>query len=206
MSYKKIKNGQEVKDSLSKGINAVANVVRTTLGPVGKNVIIETQYGPIVTVDGVSVAKEIVLEDSFENQGAQLCIEVASKTNDVAGDGTTTATVLAQAMVNEGLKYTIAGGNPLSVKKGMEKALNNAIDIITSLSIPINTKEQTKHIATISGKDSEIGVMISDAIDKVGKNGIITTEESVNRTTHLQLQDGFRIDNGWANHFFINNP
>jgi chaperonin GroEL len=201
---KRIKHGTEAKEALSKGINTVANTVRTTLGPAGRSVIAEREIGgPMVTVDGVSVAKEINLADSFENQGAQLCIEVASRTNELAGDGTTTATVLAQAIVNEGLKYTSVGGNPIKVKKGIIKAVNEALSIIQRLAIPITTKDQTRKIAIISGKDEEIGELVSNAIDKAGKNGIISIEESGTRDTYLDLIDGFEIESGYLNPYFI---
>lgn len=207
MKIKRIIFDKEAREKLEAGINAVANAVSTTLGPLGRNVIIEREHGgPMVTVDGVSVAKEIKLADKFEDMGAQLCIEVAGKTNEIAGDGTSSSVVLAQALVNEGLKYTSMGGNPLAVKRGIELGVEQATQIIKELAIPITTKEQTKYIATISGKDKEIGNNIADAIEQVGKSGLISIEESNGRDTYLELVEGFELDSGYMNPYFITHP
>lgn len=165
--------------ALERGVNAVANAVKVTLGPRGRNVVLEKKFGsPTITKDGVTVAKEVELEDHLENIGAQLLKEVASKTNDVAGDGTTTATVLAQAIVREGLKNVAAGANPLALKRGIEKAVEAAVEKIKALAIPVEDRKAIEEVATISANDPEVGKLIADAMEKVGKEGIITVEES----------------------------
>ncbi|MCS7158749.1 MAG: chaperonin GroEL, partial [Blastocatellia bacterium] len=175
MPAKMLKFNEEARRALERGVNKVANAVKVTLGPKGRNVVLDRKWGaPIITKDGVTVAKEIELSDPWENMGAQLCREVASKTNDVAGDGTTTATVLAQALVNEGMRYVAAGGNPIALKRGMEKAVAKAVETIKQHAIPVTEREQIEYVATIAGNDPEIGKMIAEAIDKVGKDGVIT--------------------------------
>jgi chaperonin GroEL (HSP60 family) len=173
MPAKMLKFNEEARRALERGVNKVANAVRVTLGPKGRNVVLDRKWGaPVITKDGVTVAKEIELSDPWENMGAQLCREVASKTNDVAGDGTTTATVLAQALVNEGMRYVAAGGNPIALKRGIEKAVAKAVETIKAHAIPVTEREQTEYVATIAGNDPEIGKMIAEAMDKVGKDGL----------------------------------
>ncbi|MEG0872637.1 MAG: chaperonin GroEL [Clostridia bacterium] len=194
--------GREAKEALERGVDALADSVKVTLGPKGRNVVLEKSYGsPLITNDGVSIAKEIDLEDPFENMGAQLVKEVATKTNDVAGDGTTTATVLAQAMIKEGLKNVLAGSNPIIVKKGIEKAVNIAIDEIKKISTPINGKEDIARVASISANDEEIGILISDAMEKVSKDGVITIEESKTMNTELEVVEGMQFDRGYLSSY-----
>ena len=174
---KDIKYGVEAREALQAGVDKLADVVRVTLGPKGRNVVLEKSYGsPTITNDGVTIAKEIDLEDGFENMGAQLIKEVASKTNDVAGDGTTTATVLAQAMVHEGMRNLAAGANPIILKKGMKKATDAAVDALVKMSKPVNGKEQIARVAAVSSGDDEVGEMVADAMEKVSKDGVITIE------------------------------
>ena len=168
MPAKQIIFDEEARRALERGLNEVANAVRVTIGPKGRNVVIQTPSGPIVTKDGVTVAKAVELEDPYENLGAQLCIQVSSKTNDNAGDGTTTATVLAQAIVKEGLKIVAAGGNPISIKRGIDKAVDSIVEAIAEISKPIESKEQIQFIATISGNESEVGQIVADAMEAVG--------------------------------------
>jgi len=178
MAEKLISFGEETRQKLLEGINKLANAVKVTLGPRGKHVVLERKFGsPILCDDGVTIAKEIELEDPFENEGAQLVKEVASKTADVAGDGTTTATVLTQAIVSDGLKNVTAGANPIALKKGIEEAVRVAIDEIKRISKPIEDRDDVEKVATISSKNTEIGKSIAEAIDKVGKDGVITVEE-----------------------------
>ena len=172
---KQIKYGVEARKALEAGVNQLADTVRVTLGPKGRNVVLDKSFGaPLITNDGVTIAKEIELQDPYENMGAQLIKEVASKTNDVAGDGTTTATVLAQAMVNEGMKNLAAGANPIVLRKGMKKATDAAVDAIKAMSKPINGKAQIARVAAISASDDEVGTMVADAMEKVSKDGVIT--------------------------------
>lgn len=195
---KEIKYGAEARASLESGVNQLANTVRVTLGPKGRNVVLDKSYGaPLITNDGVTIAKEIELEDAFENMGAQLVKEVATKTNDVAGDGTTTATVLAQAMVNEGMKNLAAGANPIILRKGMKKATNLAVEMIAEMSSPINGKEQIARVAAISAGDDEVGSMVADAMEKVSNDGVITIEESKTMMTELDLVEGMQFDRGY---------
>ncbi len=176
---KEIKYGAEARSALEAGVNKLADTVRVTLGPKGRNVVLDKSFGaPLITNDGVTIAKEIELEDGFENMGAQLIKEVASKTNDVAGDGTTTATVLAQAMVHEGMKNLAAGANPIILRKGMKKATEAAVNAIKDMSKNIEGKEQIARVAAISAGDDEVGEMVADAMEKVSKDGVITIEES----------------------------
>ena len=176
---KEIKYGAEARNALQNGVNQLADTVRVTLGPKGRNVVLDKQYGaPLITNDGVTIAKEIELADGFENMGAQLIKEVAAKTNDVAGDGTTTATVLAQAMVNEGMKNLAAGANPIVLRKGMKKATDKAVQILAEMSQPVAGKEQIAKVAAVSSGSEEVGQMVADAMEKVSKDGVITIEES----------------------------
>ena len=195
---KEIKFGAEARTALESGVNKLANTVRVTLGPKGRNVVLDKQYGaPLITNDGVTIAKEIELEDAFENMGAQLIKEVASKTNDVAGDGTTTATVLAQAMVNEGMKNLAAGANPIVLRKGMKKATDAAVEAIKNMSQKVNGKEQIARVAAVSSGDDTVGQLVADAMEKVSQNGVITIEESKTMQTELDLVEGMQFDRGY---------
>ncbi len=195
---KDIKYGVEAREALQAGVDKLANVVRVTLGPKGRNVVLDKSYGgPTITNDGVTIAKEIDLEDGFENMGAQLIKEVASKTNDVAGDGTTTATVLAQAMVNEGMRNLAAGANPIVMRRGMKKATDAAVETLARMSKPVSGKEQIARVAAVSSGDDEVGDMIADAMEKVSKDGVITIEESKTMLTELDLVEGMQFDRGY---------
>ena len=195
---KEIKFGAEARAALERGVNQLADTVRVTLGPKGRNVVLAKPYGaPLITNDGVTIAKEIELEDGFENMGAQLIREVASKTNDVAGDGTTTATVLAQAMVNAGMKNLAAGTNPIVLRKGMKKATDKAVEAIASMSKPVEGKEQIAKVAAVSSGDEEVGKLVADAMEKVSKDGVITIEESKTMKTELDLVEGMQFDRGY---------
>ena len=192
---KEIKYGAEARAALEAGVNKLADTVRVTLGPKGRNVVLDKSYGtPLITNDGVTIAKEIELEDAFENMGAQLVKEVATKTNDVAGDGTTTATVLAQAMINEGMKNLAAGANPIVLRKGMKKASDAAVEEIARMSQPISGKAQMAKVAAISAADESVGEMVADAMEKVSKDGVITIEESKTMKTELDLVEGMQFD------------
>ena len=195
---KEIKFRAEARAALERGVNQLADTVRVTLGPKGRNVVLAKPYGaPLITNDGVTIAKEIELEDGFENMGAQLIREVASKTNDVAGDGTTTATVLAQAMVNAGMKNLAAGANPIVLRKGMKKATDKAVEAIASMSKPVEGKEQIAKVAAVSSGDEEVGKLVADAMEKVSKDGVITIEESKTMKTELDLVEGMQFDRGY---------
>ncbi len=195
---KEIKFGADARKALETGVNKLADTVRVTLGPKGRNVVLDKQYGsPLITNDGVTIAKEIELEDAFENMGAQLIREVASKTNDVAGDGTTTATVLAQAMVNEGMKNLAAGANPIVLRKGMKKATDTAVEAIKDMSQKVSGKEQIARVAAVSSGNEEVGEMIADAMEKVSQDGVITIEESKTMQTELDLVEGMQFDRGY---------
>ena len=195
---KEIKFGAEARAALERGVNQLADTVRVTLGPKGRNVVLAKPYGaPLITNDGVTIAKEIELEDGFENMGAQLIREVASKTNDVAGDGTTTATVLAQAMVNAGMKNLAAGANPIVLRKGRKKATDKAVEAIASMSKPVEGKEQIAKVAAVSSGDEEVGKLVADAMEKVSKDGVITIEESKTMKTELDLVEGMQFDRGY---------
>ena len=195
---KEIKFGAEARAALERGVNQLADTVRVTLGPKGRNVVLAKPYGaPLITNDGVTIAKEIELEDGFENMGAQLIREFASKTNDVAGDGTTTATVLAQAMVNAGMKNLAAGANPIVLRKGMKKATDKAVEAIASMSKPVEGKEQIAKVAAVSSGDEEVGKLVADAMEKVSKDGVITIEESKTMKTELDLVEGMQFDRGY---------
>lgn len=195
---KEIKFGAEARKALENGVNQLADTVRVTLGPKGRNVVLDKSYGaPLITNDGVTIAKEIELEDAFENMGAQLVKEVATKTNDVAGDGTTTATVLAQAMVNAGIKNLAAGANPIILRKGMKKATDCAVEAIAKMSSKVNGKEHIARVAAISAGDENVGNMVADAMEKVSNDGVITIEESKTMKTELDLVEGMQFDRGY---------
>ena len=195
---KEIKYGAEARAALEKGVNQLADTVKVTLGPKGRNVVLDKSFGaPLITNDGVTIAKEIELEDGFENMGAQLIREVASKTNDVAGDGTTTATVLAQAMVHEGMKNLEAGANPIVLRKGMKKATDKAVEAIQSMSSKVKGKEQIARVAAVSSGDEAVGEMVADAMEKVSNDGVITIEESKTMQTELDLVEGMQFDRGY---------
>ena len=195
---KDLKHGTDARVAMAAGINKLADTVKITLGPKGRNVVLDKSYGaPTITNDGVTIAKEIELEDNFENMGAQLVKEVATKTNDVAGDGTTTATVLAQSMINEGMKNLAAGANPIVLRKGMKKATDAAVEAIQKMSTPVNGKAHIQNVATISSGDEEVGKMVADAMEKVSKDGVITIEESKTMLTELDLVEGMQFDRGY---------
>ena len=195
---KEIKFGAEARTALEAGVNQLSDTVRVTLGPKGRNVVLDKSYGaPLITNDGVTIAKEIELEDAFENMGAQLVKEVATKTNDVAGDGTTTATVLAQAMVNAGMKNLAAGANPIILRKGMKKATDTAVEAIAKMSSKVNGKEHIARVAAISAGDEEVGQLVADAMEKVSGDGVITIEESKTMLTELDLVEGMQFDRGY---------
>ena len=196
---KEIKYGVEARKALESGVNQLANTVRVTLGPKGRNVVLDKSFGaPLITNDGVTIAKEIELQDAFENMGAQLVKEVATKTNDVAGDGTTTATVLAQAMINEGMKNLAAGANPIVLRKGMKKATEAAVEAIQNMSKTVKGKADIARVAAISSADDEVGQMVADAMEKVSKDGVITIEESKTMKTELDLVEGMQFDRGYV--------
>ena len=195
---KEIKYGEDARKALEAGVNKLANTVRVTIGPKGRNVVLDKQFGaPLITNDGVTIAKEIELEDAFENMGAQLVKEVATKTNDVAGDGTTTATVLAQAMINEGMKNLAAGANPIVLRKGMKKATDTAVEAIAAMSSKVSSKNHIARVAAISAGDDEVGNMVADAMEKVSNDGVITIEESKTMLTELDLVEGMQFDRGY---------
>jgi len=195
---KEIKYGAEARKALESGVNQLADTVRVTLGPKGRNVVLDKSYGaPLITNDGVTIAREIELEDAFENMGAQLVKEVATKTNDVAGDGTTTATVLAQAMINEGMKNLAAGANPIVLRKGMKKATEAAVEAIARMSQPVDGKKHIARVAAISAGDDEVGAMVADAMEKVTNDGVITIEESKTMKTELDMVEGMQFDRGY---------
>mgnify|MGYP000992224900 FL=1 len=202
-----LKYGEESRRALERGVDAVADAVKITIGPKGRNVVLEKSWGsPTITNDGVSIAKEIELEDKFENLGAQLVKEVASKTNDIAGDGTTTATVLAQAMIKEGLKNVTAGANPILLKKGIQKATEKAVAHIRSLSKKISSREDIASVAAISANDTEIGELIAEAMDKVGQDGVITVEDSKTLETYVEFVEGMQFDRGYISPYFVSDP
>ena len=200
---KELKYGDEAREALRVGVDKLADTVRVTLGPKGRNVVLDKTYGsPVITNDGVTIAKEIELEDAFENMGAQLIREVASKTNDVAGDGTTTATVLAQAMVHEGMKNLAAGANPIVLRKGMQKATEAVVEAIKDASQKVKGKDQIAKVAAVSSSSEEVGEMVADAMEKVSKDGVITVEESKTMKTELDLVEGMQFDHGYISAYF----
>ena len=189
---------EDARRSLERGVNALADAVKVTLGPKGRNVVIDKKWGaPTITNDGVTIAREVELENPYENLGAQLAKEVATKTNDIAGDGTTTATVLAQAMVREGLKQVAAGASPMELKRGIDKAVAAVTEQLHEISRPVNGKEEIAQVATISSQDAEIGALIADAFDKVGKDGVISVEESSTTQMELEFTEGMQFDKGF---------
>src|SRR4051795_3132902 len=201
---KQLKFEDEARRALEAGVNKLADSVKVTLGPKGRNVVLDKKFGaPTITNDGVSIAKEIELDDPFENMGAQLVKEVATKTNDVAGDGTTTATVLAQAMVAHGMRNVAAGANPMGLKKGIEKAVAAAVESIKSQSKDVDDKTDIANVATISAADPSIGEVIAEAIDKVGKDGVVTVEESNTFGTELEFTEGMQFDKGYLSPYFV---
>jgi chaperonin GroEL len=201
---KDIKFSEEARRSMLRGVDQLANAVKVTLGPKGRNVVLEKKYGsPLITNDGVTIAKEIELEDAFENMGAKLVAEVASKTNEIAGDGTTTATVLAQAMIREGLKNVTAGANPVGVRKGIEKATQTAVEELKAISKPIEGKDSIAQVAAISAADEEVGQLIAEAMERVGNDGVITIEESKGFTTELDVVEGMQFDRGYASPYMV---
>ena len=201
---KQIKYGEDARRALEAGVNALANTVKITLGPKGRNVVLDKKFGaPLITNDGVTIAKEVELEDPFENMGAQLVKEVATKTNDVVGDGTTTATVLAQAMIREGLKNGAAGANPMVVKKGIEMATDEAVKTLSEISKPVETKQAIAQVAAISSSDEVIGNLIAEAMEKVGKEGVITIEESKTAETGLDVVEGMQFDRGYISPYMV---
>ena len=201
---KDIKFSEEARGAMLRGVDALANTVKVTLGPKGRNVVLEKKFGsPLITNDGVTIAKEIELEDAFENMGAKLVAEVASKTNDIAGDGTTTATVLAQAMIREGLKNVTAGANPMGIRKGMDKAIQEAIEELKTISNPIEGKESIAQVAAISADDANVGELIAEAMERVGNDGVITIEESKGFATELDVVEGMQFDRGYASPYMV---
>ena len=201
---KEIRFDAEARAALETGVNAVADAVRVTLGPKGRNVVLSRPFGaPVITNDGVTIAREIDLEDPFENMGAQLLKEVSTKTNDVAGDGTTTATVLAQAMVREGLKNIAAGANPMILRKGMQAATERAVEEIGKISQPIQSKESIAQVAAISSADDEIGKLIADAMEVVGNDGVITVEDSKTFGTTMEVVEGMQFDRGYLSQYMV---
>ncbi|QOR66860.1 chaperonin GroEL [Cytobacillus suaedae] len=201
---KEIKFSEDARRSMLRGVDALANAVKVTLGPKGRNVVLEKKYGsPLITNDGVTIAKEIELEDAFENMGAKLVAEVASKTNEIAGDGTTTATVLAQAMIREGLKNVTAGANPMGIRKGIEKATKVAVEELQAISKPIEGKASIAQVASISAADEEVGQLIAEAMERVGNDGVITIEESKGFSTELEVVEGMQFDRGYASPYMV---
>ena len=205
MAAKDILFDEKARRALERGANAVADAVKVTLGPAGRNVLLDKKFGsPVITKDGVTVAKEIELEDNFENMGAQLLKEAASHTNDLAGDGTTTATVLAQAMMKEGLKSVAAGANPMLIKRGIDKAVAAVVEALRASATPVSTEEEMRNVASIAGNSESIGEIVADAMSEVGKDGVITVEESKSTETNLKLVEGMQFDKGYLSPYFIN--
>src|SRR6266540_6620538 len=204
MAHKELKFNEDARRALERGVNTLADAVKVTLGPKGRYVVLDKKFGaPTITNDGVTIAREIEVEDVFENQGAQLVREVATATNDVAGDGTTTATVLAQQIVRTGLKNVAAGANPLALKRGIEKAVDQVVDSIKELSTEISGKDQIARVAAISAADDEIGDMIADAIDKVGKDGVVNVEEGQTFGMDLEFTEGMQFDKGYISPYMV---
>src|SRR5947199_1461927 len=207
MAAKQLVFDETARIAVLRGVSKLAKAVTATLGPKGRNVVLDKKWGsPTITKDGVTVAKEVELADPYENMGAQLVREVASKTNDVAGDGTTTATVLAQAILTEGLRNVAAGANPVSLKRGIELAVERAVEEIKKLAIPVSTTEEVTNVASIAGNDREIGKVIAEAMDKVGKDGVITVEESKGTTDSLEVVEGMQFDKGYISPYMVTDP
>ena len=206
MAVKDVQFGNEVRQKMVNGVNVLANAVRVTLGPKGRNVVLDRAFGgPHITKDGVSVAKEIELKDKFENMGAQMVKEVASKTNDVAGDGTTTATVLAQSIVAEGMKYVTAGMNPTDLKRGIDKAVAALVDELKNIAKPCDTSKEIAQVGSISANsDEQVGAIIAEAMEKVGKEGVITVEDGKSLENELDVVEGMQFDRGYLSPYFIN--
>ena len=201
---KQIKFGEDARKSLLEGVNKLANTVKVTLGPKGRNVVLDKSFGaPLITNDGVTIAKDIELEDKFENMGARLVKEVSEKTNDVAGDGTTTATVLAQSMIKEGVKNVAAGADPMAMKRGIDKAVNSAVEELKKISVPVNGKEDIARVASISANNDEVGELIAEAMEKVSKDGVITIEESKTSNTELNVVEGMQFDKGYVSPYMV---
>ena len=201
---KVIKFGEDARKSLLEGVNKLADTVKVTLGPKGRNVVLDKSFGaPLITNDGVTIAKEIELDDKFENMGARLVKEVSTKTNDVAGDGTTTATVLAQAMIKEGVKNVAAGADPMAVKRGIDKAVYEAKKELQKISSPVNGKDDIARVASISANNEEIGTLIADALEKVSNDGVITIEESKTSNTELNVVEGMQFDKGYVSPYMV---
>ena len=197
---------EEARRALKRGVDALADAVKVTLGPKGRNVVLDKKFGaPTITNDGVTIARDIELDDPFENMGAQLVKEVATKTNDIAGDGTTTATVLAQAIITEGLKNVAAGANPMVLKRGIDKGVTVLVERLKELSKPVNTKEETAQLASVSSQDPEIGQLIADVMEQVGKDGVITVEESQGLTLEKDYVDGMQFDRGYISPYMVTN-
>ncbi|MFM7738112.1 MAG: chaperonin GroEL, partial [Planctomycetota bacterium] len=208
MGAKMIAFDQEARQAMQRGVAKLARAVKVTLGPRGRNVVIQKSFGsPTVTKDGVTVAKEIELEDKYENMGAQMVKEVASKTSDIAGDGTTTATVMAEAIYNEGLKAVVAGVNPMLMKRGMDKAVADIIEKLKGMSVKVSSRKETEQVATVASNfDNEIGSMIAEATEKVGKDGVITVEEGKSLKTEVEWVEGMQFDRGYLSPYFVTNP
>ncbi|MFC2287687.1 MAG: TCP-1/cpn60 chaperonin family protein, partial [Selenomonas sp.] len=201
---KQVLFNEEARRALGKGVDALANAVKVTLGPKGRNVVLDKKFGaPTITNDGVTIAKDIELEDPFENMGAQLVKEVATKTNDIAGDGTTTATLLAQAMIHEGMRNVAAGANPMILKKGIDQAVKKLVDEIKSNSKKVEGKAAIAQVAAISSGDEEVGELIAEAMEKVGKDGVITVEESKSMDTNLSVVEGMQFDRGYISPYMV---
>ena len=201
---KELKFSEDARAALLRGVDILANTVKTTLGPKGRNVVLDKTFGsPLITNDGVTIAREIELEDRFENMGAQLVLEVASKTNDVAGDGTTTATVLTQAIANEGMKNVTAGANPVGIRSGIDKATKAAVEALQALSQPVLSKEAIAQVAAVSSGDPAIGDLIADAMEHVGNDGVITIEESKSIETELSVVEGMQFDRGYLSQYMV---
>src|SRR4051794_25775835 len=204
---KQILFNEEARRALKRGVDSVADAVKTTLGPRGRNVAIGKSYGsPTVTHDGVTVAKEIELKDPFENMGARLLVEAATKTDDVAGDGTTTATVLAQSIVTEGLRLVAAGANPMLIKRGLDKATPILVEALKNMAQPVHDQSEIANVATISAADAEIGQLLADVMDKVGKDGVITVEEGKSLSYETEFTEGVQFDRGYSSAYFVTNP
>src|SRR5512146_1194405 len=204
MAHKELKFNEDARRALERGVDKLADAVKVTLGPKGRNVVLDKKFGaPTITNDGVTIAREIELDDAFENLGAQLAKSVATKTNDVAGDGTTTATVLAQALVNAGLKNVAAGANPMSLKRGIDAAVTAVNEALDKVAVPVDGEKEIAHVATISAQDATIGSLIAEAFTKVGKDGVITVEEAQTMTTELEFTEGMQFDKGYISPYFV---